>query len=642
MPLLLPFKRAAVHERVLQLIVYPLTIVLAAAVLVPFVMVALLSFGDVEDWFSGRKWPDLRHFSSPNRMYVEYLATRYDYWPSMYGFDDVYDGYNDDTATILGMPAPRELSGHWDVRAKDALETLRTRVPWTHTRLAFTGWFYYRGSGNDLAAFTGLSDEAWKSWIKRRYRTIEAVNEKFDLSFPAFAYVKVPGLPDVSERPAWIMDDPWTSTYVEFVSTAVDPAWRLPLLGDRAFRLWVGGQPDVKWDVGLFNGLAGTSYKALTELALSETAPAGPPGLRRYWEGYVRKALSPYFIELRNLPSLEASYKAFIATRHGGPDGVFAIYGSDTAKMALVPTAAGITSATQYGDWDAFVRTVPVADLAVSSPETIWRRFLKEKYGTVDALNQAFGTTAASFETVPWPAAEIDRLDWEQHRWRYTAEIVFKNYRRVMALFTDATSAIWNTARFALLFTLLAVAVNGSAAYVLSRFALGPVQMSLIFFLALAAFPLEAIAVPNFILLRSLGLLNSVWSLVLPTAVNGYYIYLLKSFFDSIPKSFMEEAVIEGAGEWNLFWNVSMPLARPMLSVVALYAFLWSYSNFMWALIVCQSRTQWTLPVLIFNMTTWTSTPMQAAAMVFALLPPMVVFAFAHRTIQRSLSLPRF
>jgi ABC-type glycerol-3-phosphate transport system permease component len=310
--------------------------------------------------------------------------------------------------------------------------------------------------------------------------------------------------------------------------------------------------------------------------------------------------------------------------------------------MSLVPTAANITSATQYGDWDAFVRTVPSADLVVTTPETLWHRYLKEKYTTVEALNEKFGTSVASLDDVPWPAAEIDRLDWDQHTWRYTAEVVLKNYRRVLSLCTDASSAIWNTARFAILFTLLAVLVNGCAAYVLSRFSLGPIQMALIFFLALAAFPLEAIAVPNFILLRSLGLLNSVWALVLPTAVNGYYVYLLKSFFDSIPKSFMEEAVIEGAGEWNLFWNVSMPLARPMLSVVALYAFLWSYSNFMWALIVCQSRTQWTLPVLIFNMTTWTSTPMQAAAMVFALVPPMLVFVFAHRTIQRSLSLPRF
>src|ERR1041384_8203746 len=130
MPLLLPFKRAAVHERVLQVIGCPLSVLLAGAVLVPFLMITLLSFGDVEDWFSGRKWPDLRHLTSPKRMYVNYLATRYDYWPSMYGFDDVYGGYNDDTATILGLTDVPELKGRWQVRATDGLETLRTRLPW--------------------------------------------------------------------------------------------------------------------------------------------------------------------------------------------------------------------------------------------------------------------------------------------------------------------------------------------------------------------------------------------------------------------------------------------------------------------------------------------------------------------------------
>ena len=158
----------------------------------------------------------------------------------------------------------------------------------------------------------------------------------------------------------------------------------------------------------------------------------------------------------------------------------------------------------------------------------------------------------------------------------------------------------------------------------------------------MAAFPIEAIAVPNFLLLRDLGLLNTVWALVLPTAVNGYYIYLLKSAFDAIPKAYFEEATMEGAGEWNLFWSVAVPLVRPMLAVVVLYAFLWAYSNFMWALIAGQHRTQWTVPVLLFNMNSWCSTPLLCAGIVMALLPPMVVFAFAHRTLQRSLTLPRF
>jgi len=79
-----------------------------------------------------------------------------------------------------------------------------------------------------------------------------------------------------------------------------------------------------------------------------------------------------------------------------------------------------------------------------------------------------------------------------------------------------------------------------------------------------------------------------------------------------------------------------------MLAVVGLYAFLWSYSNFMWALIVCQQRSERTLPVFIFNVNSWHApAPLLGALMVLASVPPLAVFLFAHRTLQRSFTLPR-
>ncbi|MEK7765993.1 MAG: carbohydrate ABC transporter permease, partial [bacterium] len=284
---------------------------------------------------------------------------------------------------------------------------------------------------------------------------------------------------------------------------------------------------------------------------------------------------------------------------------------------------------------------VPPGAVRVLSPETIWHRFLAEKYGNADAVNAAHGTRYAWIAEAPWPQPEIDRLDWEQHRLRYMAETAFQNYRRAWELMTEASPALVNTLRFALLFTLCAVVVNTGAGYALSRFSLGRLQLSLVLFLALGAFPLEALAVPNFLLLREYGLLNTVWALALPTAVNGYYIYLMKGFFDAVPRAYLETATMEGAGEWGLFVRVSLPLARPMIAVVALYSFLWSYANFMWAFIVCQQRTEWTLPVLLYSMATWAAAPVLAAGAVAALLPPLLVFAVAHRTLQRGLSLPR-
>ncbi len=594
---MLPFKRAGLHERIVQATVFPLTALLGLAVLVPFIMMLALSFGDIDDWWNGRKWPDLRHLHSARRMYVHYLATRYDYWPSMTGFNELYGVEADDTVTILGLEAVPPLAGDWRARGRLGLEAVST-LPWSHVHPLFTGWFFYRGgSGHDLAAFTGLSDEAWKDWLKRRFHSIAAVNAKFATGFLAFPYVKVPDLPEMTDRPGWVAGDSWAAEYTRFLEAGLPSAWRLPILGDVVWRNWLQAQPGTA-DLAKVNATFGTGWQGWREVRLAETVPPGREGA--VWESYVRKALSPYFIELVVTPPLEDAWRRFLLARHGSVEGVDRVYGSAGAHIPLAVLAQNCESATAFADWDAFVRTVPATFLRLATAERAWRRALHAKFGTTAEAAAAFGIPVGSLDTVAWPQAEMDRLDWEQHRMRFTLELVFKNYRRVWSLMTDASDAILNTARFALLFTLLAVAVNGSAAYVLSRFALGPLQMSLVLFLALAAFPIEAMAVPNFILLRATGLLNTVWALVLPTAVNGYYVYLLKSFFDSIPKSYFEEATLEGAGEWHLFWTVSVPLARPMLAVVGLYAFLWSYSNFMWALIVGQSRDQWTLPVLIF------------------------------------------
>lgn len=641
MPLLLPFRRAGLHEKVVQAVVYPASFLLGAAVLVPFLLAIALSFGDLEDWWSGRKWPDLRHWTSARRLYVHYVATRYDYWLALNAFDGFYPDVKSSSQTILGVEEFPEPAGNWRVRAADGLEALG-KMPWTHVRPLLTGWYYWGGgSGNDLAAFTGLTDVAWKDDLRARYGTVEEVNARFDTSFMAFPYVKVPAIPGDLSRGGWPLADAWTAEYIGFLAERLDRSNCYPLLGDRAWRSWLKTELASGDDLARLNAALGTGYATWTDVRVSETVPAAP-AVRKFWEWYVRNALSPYFLEVSVSPGLEDAWRRFLLAQHGGEEGIYARYGTPVSRISLAPTAHVASSATAWGDWDRFVRTVPLEAITILSPETFWRRHLRAKYGTPEAVAAAWGVPVGAWETVAWPQAEIDRREWELHRGAWIREILFKNYRRVWRLMTQAAPAIWNTARFSILFALLSVAINAGAAYVLSRYAAGPIQISLVLFLALAAFPIEAIAVPNFLLLREIGLLNTVWALVLPTAVNGYYIYLLKSAFDAIPKAYFEEAMMEGASEWHLFWAVAVPLTRPMLSVVSLYAFLWAYSNFMWALIAGQHRTQWTVPVLLFNMNAWSATPLVAAGIVLALIPPLLVFGFAHRTLQRSLTLPRF
>ena len=95
--------------------------------------------------------------------------------------------------------------------------------------------------------------------------------------------------------------------------------------------------------------------------------------------------------------------------------------------------------------------------------------------------------------------------------------------------------------------------VNPLAAYALSRYRLSYTPKVLIFMLATMAFPAEVAMIPNFLLIKQLGLLNTFAALILPGLASGYFIFLLKGFFDSLPAELYEAASIDGASELRMF-----------------------------------------------------------------------------------------
>ena len=98
------------------------------------------------------------------------------------------------------------------------------------------------------------------------------------------------------------------------------------------------------------------------------------------------------------------------------------------------------------------------------------------------------------------------------------------------------------------------------------------------------AFPAAVTAIPGFLLIRELGLLNTFAALVLPTVANGLSIFVLKGFFDALPRELYEAATIDGASEWQIFRHITLPMTTPILAVNALNAFIAAYNSWEWAL----------------------------------------------------------
>ena len=134
----------------------------------------------------------------------------------------------------------------------------------------------------------------------------------------------------------------------------------------------------------------------------------------------------------------------------------------------------------------------------------------------------------------------------------------------------------------------------------------------------------------------------NVVSLVLPTLASGMSIFILKGFFDGLPRELYEAAAIDGAKEWQIFLRITLPMTTPILAVNALNAFVHAYNSWEWALLVCQRQSHWTLAVWMYQMSQQLADQPWAvmAGFVLVSIPTAVVFIACQKIILRGIVLP--
>lgn len=278
----------------------------------------------------------------------------------------------------------------------------------------------------------------------------------------------------------------------------------------------------------------------------------------------------------------------------------------------------------------------------IISPQTDWRIFLQAKYGTDAALQAAREDPQASLTTAPLPYRQMDASLFVGHESELRWEMITENYITVMKFLLHRGRSIQNTVILVGLSVLIALTLNPLAAYGLSRFSGKHGRVPLLLMVMTIAFPAEVSMIPSFLLTRDLGLLNTYAALVLPGAVSGFSIFLLKGFFDALPEELFEAARIDGASELLMFRTLALPLSAPILAVTALGTFTAAYGGFMWALLVCQDPRMWTLMVWVFQFQMNNSTQpwLGMAAFAIASIPTLLVFIFCQRIILRGIIIP--
>jgi multiple sugar transport system permease protein len=185
------------------------------------------------------------------------------------------------------------------------------------------------------------------------------------------------------------------------------------------------------------------------------------------------------------------------------------------------------------------------------------------------------------------------------------------------------------------------VATSALAAYAFARLKFPFREQIFTLYLGTLMIPAQVTIIPNFILMRDFGWVDSYWALIVPGLFSTFGTFLLRQFFLTIPSDLEDAAKIDGANHFDIFVRVALPLSGPALATLAIFVFLGSWNSFLWPLIVTNSIEMRTIPVglRVFQGQFTTNYPLMMAAASLALVPILIIYMLGQKYFVRGITL---
>lgn len=198
-----------------------------------------------------------------------------------------------------------------------------------------------------------------------------------------------------------------------------------------------------------------------------------------------------------------------------------------------------------------------------------------------------------------------------------------------------------NSLGIAVIVTLSNVFFDSLVGYTLAKFRFRGRYLVFIAILSTLMIPTEMLVIPWYVMAKTFGWLDSYWGIMFPGLMTAFGTFLMKQFFETVPDDFLEAARIDGLNEFQIWWQIAMPLVTPALSALAIFTFLGNWTAFIWPLIVTTSKEHYTVPVGLtsfsFEQGVQWEVIMTGAAI--ATLPTLIVFLVFQRYIVRGVVL---
>lgn len=192
-----------------------------------------------------------------------------------------------------------------------------------------------------------------------------------------------------------------------------------------------------------------------------------------------------------------------------------------------------------------------------------------------------------------------------------------------------------NTAFVSIMATFLTVVVNVMSGYAFAKYNFKGKKILFILVMATLMVPLEVIMIPIFKVIVGTGLYDSLWGLIIPAIASPTAVFLIRQYYMSISSAYMEAARIDGASEWGIFMRIMLPMAKPVISVLCIFSFMWRWNDYLWPKLVITSKEFYTIQLALANYSGEYSVDWNSllAMSVVSMIPVLIVFVTLQRHI---------
>lgn len=216
----------------------------------------------------------------------------------------------------------------------------------------------------------------------------------------------------------------------------------------------------------------------------------------------------------------------------------------------------------------------------------------------------------------------------------------------ILTNYTEAISQfpflryLWNSVYVTVAATFLTLFINSMAAFALSKYKFPGRDLIFLLMLATLMIPVRVIMLPVYMVIAKLGLANTLAGIIIPPSATPTGVFILRQYMLTIPDELLDAARIDGAGHFQIYARIMLPLAKPALAVLAVFSVMWRWNDFLWPLIVINREKLFTLQLALARfrgelVTDWNYV---LAMTVLSIIPILVVFVFMQRYLVRGIA----